>query len=150
MAIAAGRLGLWALEPTGLARLDPASLRVLDRAPLAGASLDRLAVGTESVWVTDSARASLARRSRRCPRGRAHDRPRPGIDAVAVAGGSVWVANPERRQLVRIDPRRNAVVERIPLPGPPLGVLAAGRRVWVTVGARRRLPVMRWGARAAP
>ena len=54
---------------------------------------------------------------------------------MAVAGGSVWVANPERRQLVRVDPRRNAVVERIPLPGPPLGMLASDRRLWVTVGA---------------
>ena len=99
---------------------------MLDRAPLAGASLDRLAIGTESVWVTDSAAGVLWRVD---PAG-VHPVARtitldPGIDAVAVAGGSVWVANPERRQLVRIDPRRNAVVERIPLPGPPLGVLAS-------------------------
>ena len=52
-----------------------------------------------------------------------------------MAGGSVWVANPERRQLARIDPRRNAVVARIPLPGPPLGLLASDDRLWVTVGA---------------
>jgi len=55
---------------------------------------------------------------------------------VAVGSGSIWVTNPERRQLIRIDPRRNAVGERIGLRGPPLGVTVAGKLVWVTVGAQ--------------
>jgi DNA-binding SARP family transcriptional activator/ABC-type branched-subunit amino acid transport system substrate-binding protein len=136
-AIAAGRLGLWVLEPTGLARLDPISLGVLSRAPLPGASLDRLAVGTQSLWVTDSAAGTLWRIDPAGVRPVARTiELEPGIDAVAVAGGSVWVTNPERRQLVRIDPRRDEVAARISLRGPPLGVLAAGRRVWVTIGAQ--------------
>ena len=47
-AIAFGPLGLWALEQAGLAHIDPLSLRVLERVPLASTSLARLAVGTRS------------------------------------------------------------------------------------------------------
>jgi DNA-binding SARP family transcriptional activator/ABC-type branched-subunit amino acid transport system substrate-binding protein len=137
LAIAFGPLGLWALEDTGLAHIDPVSLRVLGRVPLASTSLARLAVGTRSVWVTDSAAGALWRVD---PAGL---RPvattialEPGIDAVAVGSGSIWVTNPERRQLIRIDPERNAIAERIALHGPPLGVTIAGRLVWVTVGAQ--------------
>jgi DNA-binding SARP family transcriptional activator/ABC-type branched-subunit amino acid transport system substrate-binding protein len=137
IALASGRLGLWALEPTGLAHLDPATLRLLDRVPLASTNLSRLAVGVQSVWVTDSAAGTLWRVDPAGVRGAARTIAlEPGIDAVAVGSGSVWVASPEGHQLIRIDPDRNEIAERIPLSGPPLGVIVAGRLIWVTVGAQ--------------
>ena len=137
LAIAFGPLGLWALEDSGLAHIDPVSLHVLERVPLASASLARLAVGSHSVWVTDSAAGALWRVDPGGLRAVASTIALgPGIDAVAVGNGSVWVTNPERSQLIRIDPRRNVVAERIALRGPPLGVAVAGRLVWVTVGAQ--------------
>ncbi|MDX6618727.1 MAG: hypothetical protein QOK36_1113 [Gaiellales bacterium] len=134
-AIAAGPLGLWALEPAGLVHIDRTSGRVLGRVPLASPNLDRLAVGAHSVWVTDSAAGVLWRIDPEGVQPTARTiAVEPGIDALALAGGSVWVANPERSRLIRIDPARNAVAQRVDLAGPPLGLTAAGSLIWVTLG----------------
>ena len=138
-AIATGPLGLWALEPAGLVQLDPASGRVLGRVPLASANLGRLAVGTHSVWVTDSAAGVLWRVDPEGARPTARTIAlEPGIDAVVLAGGSVWVASPERSRLLRVDPVRNAVVQRIGFDGPPLGMTTVGALVGVRPSAPGR------------
>jgi DNA-binding SARP family transcriptional activator/ABC-type branched-subunit amino acid transport system substrate-binding protein len=135
-AVAYGPLGLWALEPTGLVHVDQRSLRVLERVPLASTNLDRLAVGARSLWITDSAAGTLWRVDVQGAQPTARTISlEPGVDAVTVSSGAVWVTNPERHEIVRVDPARNAVSARIRLAGPPLGLAAAGRRVWVTVGS---------------
>ena len=55
---------------------------------------------------------------------------------VATGAGAVWAANRADRDVVRIDPRTNKVVARIPFPTgtEPRSINVTGDAVWVTVG----------------
>ena len=59
-----------------------------------------------------------------------------GLFGVATGARSVWALNRSTREVVRIDPRTNEVVARIPL-GPgvePRTLHVAGDAVWLSVG----------------
>jgi YVTN family beta-propeller protein len=61
---------------------------------------------------------------------------------IAVAAGSVWVASSTSAALLRIDPRRDVVLEEIALEGRPGVVTAAGNRLYVANEGRRELLVV--------
>jgi YVTN family beta-propeller protein len=56
---------------------------------------------------------------------------------VAAGSGSVWAAEPAVGLVVRVDPRRRAVVAAIPLGTHPSRIVAAGGQVWVLDPADR-------------
>jgi branched-chain amino acid transport system substrate-binding protein len=57
-----------------------------------------------------------------------------GAESVAAGPGAIWVANPVAGVVLRIDPRRQRVVARLPFGNPPLDLATAGNQVWVAVG----------------
>ena len=99
-----------------------------------------LAVAAGSVWVPGIARGVLWRIDsrgsaitatiplRRNPGGRAVGEPA----GVAVGAGSVWVAD-ATGGVLKIDPKTNTVVERIPIAGFPHGIAFGPGHVWVAL-----------------
>jgi DNA-binding beta-propeller fold protein YncE len=55
-----------------------------------------------------------------------------GAVHLAVGQAAVWVTDDQNERLVRIDPKENAVVGSIPLPGRPSGVAVGHDSVWVS------------------
>ena len=51
--------------------------------------------------------------------------------AVLVEHGFIWVMASSKGQLLRIDPRTNALVSSTPLGGTPKGIVAGERSLWV-------------------
>jgi branched-chain amino acid transport system substrate-binding protein len=52
--------------------------------------------------------------------------------AIATAPDGIWALEPDRLRLVRIDPRRNAVAERIKVPFAGNAIAAGAGAVWMT------------------
>jgi hypothetical protein len=53
--------------------------------------------------------------------------------SLTAGNGAVWVTVPNRHALVRIDPKKNAVVATVRVAAEPCGFVVAGRRtVWVS------------------
>jgi YVTN family beta-propeller protein len=89
----------------------------------------RLAGSSQSsVRVAPNSLAAIDTRSNRVT-GVAPVGARPG--AVAFASGSLWVANLDDQTISRIDPRTLHTLRTIPVVGPPTGIAASERGVWV-------------------
>ena len=58
--------------------------------------------------------------------------------ATTSGAGSLWVTEPDAAEVVRIDPRKDAIIDRIPIVGNPGPIAYAGGAIWVTdiFGAR--------------
>ncbi|HST15618.1 MAG TPA: glutaminyl-peptide cyclotransferase [Gaiellaceae bacterium] len=91
------------------------------------------AVGFGSVWVPSSANdivdrydAATGKLQTRIPAGTAHATAvNQYFDSVAVGATSVWAASDVGNEVVRIDPKKNTVVQRVAVPGRP-GEVAVG------------------------
>jgi DNA-binding SARP family transcriptional activator/streptogramin lyase len=104
--------------------------------PRSSAQGTSVAAGGGSVWVTDGSRRLV----RIDPATRAVtairvDRP---LDAVTAGAGAVWAISASRASVLRIDPRTNAVTDRVALvarPGEnaplPTRIAASAGAVWV-------------------
>jgi YVTN family beta-propeller protein len=140
IAYAAG--ALWVMTPTGVARVDPATRRVVARVAhtfnfqeaISGGWIDGDA---GAVWVTDYVRDELLRIDPATNSVVATIMVGPNPAGVAVGGGAVWVANHHGRSVSKIDPATNRIVATIPIGdqtapvevGPQSLVYAAG--VWL-------------------
>jgi len=51
-----------------------------------------------------------------------------------VGEGSIWIADPGTRSVVRVDPKKNREVARIPVGGRPRGIAVGDGFVWISVG----------------
>ncbi len=135
-AIAAGGAGVWVLENTGVARLDPAATSVAERLPLTLVEPEAMAVDAAGVWIADSATGLLWRvRPGAQPVSIALD---AGIGALAVTPDAVWVANARAGDLTRVDPATNTIAGHVRVDGVPRGLAAAGGTIWATVAGAPR------------
>jgi streptogramin lyase len=92
-----------------------------------------LAVGAGAVWVATTDQNTITRIS---PRGvQAQPIPVPSAPTrVTVGGGSVWATSLAGGRLLRIDPVRRKVIERIDTGSQPFALdVEHGRTVWVTL-----------------
>jgi DNA-binding SARP family transcriptional activator/ABC-type branched-subunit amino acid transport system substrate-binding protein/DNA-binding beta-propeller fold protein YncE len=141
-AIAVGGSGVWVVENSGVARLDPTGGTVAEHIAVPLVEPEAMAADADSLWIADSATGILWR----LRRGAADPVPIPldaGIGAIAATPAAVWVANAREGTLTRVDPATNAVAGRVRVQGAPRGLAAAGGRVWATVaGAPRTVGVL--------
>jgi virginiamycin B lyase len=130
-AVAIGAGSVWAVDDTGLLRLNARTgvrqAHVDLPFPVAG-----LIVAAGSVWATDQARSAVWRIDPRSNTvvGTITVGEHPA--GVAGGGGSVWVASGDGT-VSRIDPAASRVVRTIDVGGTPNGVAVGAGRVWVSV-----------------
>ena len=55
---------------------------------------------------------------------------------LAAGPGGLWVALHVDGRLVRVDPKRGRVVQKVDVEGYPDDIAAAGKELWVTSDAR--------------
>jgi YVTN family beta-propeller protein len=131
--IAAGDGQVWIRDRQNrVVRLDPETGRAVARVPLPASALSAIAVGANSVWLTDPVAGTVWR----LDSGRLEARTitvEPGVDSVAVGAGAVWATNRVRGTVTRIDPSSNRVTATISLGNSPRGVAVGRGRVWVAV-----------------
>jgi branched-chain amino acid transport system substrate-binding protein len=143
-AIAAGREGVWVLNPAGtdVVEIDLRRNKAGQTITLPTEGLWGLAVGAGSIWATDLVTGILWRIEP------GPDRiPRPidvgfGVTSVAYGGGAVWVTNFVSDEVVRVDARTNKVTAKIPLAGTPPSVATDGETAWVSVAGAPRADVL--------
>ena len=115
-------------------RIDPRTNRIVARVRFADPPCSGLALGFGSLWVPICGkRPSLARVDVKTNRMAAILPAGPGDDegGITAGGGSVWIVDGES-ELLRIDPERNAIAQKIALPPGSHNPLFAERIVWVT------------------
>ena len=113
-----------------LARIDPASGRILAKVTIPGDPLAPLVVG-RNVWIVGRVDNTLTRVAQDSLRTRSIP-----IDVlpsgVASGAGSLWVAHDFGRSIWRIDPRSLRVLARIKLGQRTRGVAYGRGRIWAT------------------
>ena len=141
---------IWVVEFRGnkLARVDPANGQVVEfPLPEPGALPSSVDVDENGdVWITEFARNRIARFDRATGRFEEIVMPRPESGPLflkADGHGSIWVAasNEDNSYLVRLDIATRRL-EEIALPtakAAPVGLLVAGRYLWVAEGAVGRV-----------
>jgi hypothetical protein len=135
--------GLWVVGERALYRIDPSSNRLVATVPVGTlvAAPAAVALAAGVAWVPSGASSSLWRVDRAANRvdGRIGlGRRLLGPVGVAARDDTVWVSccafqhGPRPAgMLLRVDTRRNRVVERIPIVDGPLAVTAGAGAVWV-------------------
>jgi branched-chain amino acid transport system substrate-binding protein len=134
--IAAGREGVWVIgKGSSVTRIDPSTNHAGQTIRLEASGLAGIAVGDDSVWVTDPTDGLVWR---------VEPGPNPitrsidvgaGATSISFADGAVWATNFIEGDVVRIDPRTNAVTSRTAVAATPQGVAAGGGSAWVSIGA---------------
>jgi YVTN family beta-propeller protein len=129
---AAGAGGLvWVSEYGApyLLRIDPKSNKVLSKTQIGFGSCG-LGVGAGSLWIEDTSSNTVSRVSVRTRKRIAVQVDAQPYDAT-FAYGAAWATAYTGGQLDRIDPARNRVVKRFPLPT-ATGVVGAFGSIWAT------------------
>jgi streptogramin lyase len=125
--VAVGGRAVWATAGYHLFRIDPATDVV--RRVLEGWAMVAVAVGDRSLWIAqdygnlwrvDMATSEVLAKLEV-----------GGADGVAFGSGSAWVLDNLAGEVVRIDPGRNEVVDRIAVAGNLSEVAASDQGVWV-------------------
>jgi peptide/nickel transport system substrate-binding protein len=112
-----------------LARIEPASQRLAESARV-GTQPAGIAIGSGSVWVTNSGEARVTRYNPAAFQEPLDDF-RVGRRPTGVAAGeAIWVANSADRSVSRIDPNAGDVV-RIVVGEGPSGIAITPDAVWV-------------------
>jgi hypothetical protein len=130
-AAAAGRF-VWVstFASSSLLRIDPRKNVVVGKTPV-GVGACGLGAGAGSLWVEDTSSGTVSRVAiRSAKRVAAIEVGAQPYDAT-FGLGSAWATVHGEGVLVRIDPRRNRVVKRFPLPQ-AVGVVVAFGSVWAT------------------
>lgn len=130
-AITAGFGSVWAarLDNQSLARIDPATNRVIGNIPLPAEPF-QVCPGSSSIWVTSFDDSALMRIDP--VTNKAVGTWRLGsLGGCAEADGVLWIASYGGRQLIEFDTASERVMATAPLPGSPAFVAAAGNYVWV-------------------
>jgi DNA-binding SARP family transcriptional activator/ABC-type branched-subunit amino acid transport system substrate-binding protein/DNA-binding beta-propeller fold protein YncE len=146
--LGAGARGVWVLNGTRVARIDPRTNRLGTSVPIGASRAAGIAVGAGAVWVTADLEGLLWRIDPGpIPVTRTID-VGPGATFVAVGAGAVWVANFIAGTVSRIDPHTNRVTARLPI-GAAQALAAGAGSAWVsTAGATgtHTLPASSCGA----
>jgi YVTN family beta-propeller protein len=123
-----------------LLKFDLQTGELLIRIPV---KCERVAVGTDSVWVTNPRKGTVSRIDPQTGRVLATIEVDKSPMVLTVGEQAVWVLCWEKNTVHQIDPGTNRVVARVPLGiGIPIGELAAGEGgVWISKQARLPLGV---------
>jgi YVTN family beta-propeller protein len=130
--VAVGEGAVWvACEEGTVARVDPATRRVVEKIPV-GRDPAGVAVGGGAVWVANSLDNSVSRIDATTGR---YLTTIPGVGAtpsgVAVGLGAVWVTNAGDNTVSRISPSSNKVVRPISVGNGPGAITVGAGAVWV-------------------
>ena len=133
--VAFGEGAVWAVFASGeIARIDPATNRVVGEPSAVGFSPSAVTIGGGSVWVANVGDNTVARVNPRTVSvvrsitvGR---RPR----SIAFGSGAVWVANEADDRVTRIDTASNAATETIAVGDEPTAIAFGAGAVWVANG----------------
>lgn len=133
--VAVGAGAVWVGTGAGVARIDPATNRVVARlrvGPVGGEGPCGVAVGEGGVWIVRGFPGEVLRVDPATNRVVARIR-LPGAGCLAAGHGGLWVAT--RRSVRRIDPRTNRLSgPPIAVRGSPQGIAVSPRGVWVASG----------------
>ena len=133
LGIATGNGQVWIRDRRRRAvRLDPDSGRTLARVALPVDSIDAMAVGANSVWLTASRDGTLWHVDTQTLAVRTVA-VGEGADSVAAGAGAVWIGNSVAGTVTRVDPASDRVTARIQVDGAPRGMTVGSGRVWVSV-----------------
>src|SRR6266542_3244979 len=142
--LAFGDGSLWVAAGDRLMRVDPSTDQVLASITIAAGDSGPagVAYGAGAVWLPVAVPGSVWRVDpatnkvvAKIPLGESL----AGFIGVSAADNAVWVSSGEQQDgqrggvLIRLDPRRNRVAARVPLPGVPSDVAAARDSVWVAM-----------------
>jgi DNA-binding beta-propeller fold protein YncE len=142
--LAFGAGSLWIASGERLARVDPARDEVLASVPIAPGDSGPagVAFGAGAVWVPVAVPGSVWRIDPASNKVVAKIRlgeSLAGFIGVAATDTAIWVSSGEQQDgqrggiLMRIDPHRNRVTARVPLPTVPSDVAATRDSVWVAM-----------------
>src|SRR4051794_39989052 len=142
-ATAGGGGAVWVSDYSSpyLLKIDPKSNKVVKKIGIGSGSCG-LGYGAGSLWIEDTSSNTVSRVSTRTgKRVRAINVGNQPYDAT-FAYGSAWVTSNYDGDVERIDPAKNAVVKKWPVPG-AVGVVAAHGSIWAggTDGVTRIDPV---------
>jgi len=132
---------LWVLTDNGPVAIDPATNKVTLRIPLEPSSDGYgIAAGNGSLWVSAYDAGTVSRYDARTGKLQATI-PVDNASCVMAAAGMVWACEHLRGRVVRIDPKRNAIVSSVNVGTPgdsgPGEIDWANDRLWVQVGNDR-------------
>jgi streptogramin lyase len=134
IAVRPGFGSIWALDSGGtLYRLDPATGKVVRRAPLALAAAYNIWIGGGAVWVADDQAAQVVRVSPRTTRVIARVRTGDGPASMAFDGDTGWAISHRDTTLTRIDltTNRSTPLARLGHDTPERMVWSRGS-LWIT------------------
>lgn len=132
--IARGSVWVASKNPNTLVRIDPRTNKVADTIALPGDACSGLAFGFDSVWVPLCARPNALLRvdlatHRALTLAMGPAGPEGGI---AASADSVWIVSDDAGTLERVDPKTNAVRQRIKLAPGSYNPIASHGRIWIT------------------
>ena len=134
--IDAGPEGIWVVEATtAVVELDPVTNEPSTHLPT-GFSAGGLALGADSVWVSNPAEDVVLRFDAPTRSFRRTIDVGAGPRALAFGSGSLWVANTIDDSLWRLDPVRNEPTAMVALGGKPAGLAVGGGAVWAAIAPR--------------
>jgi DNA-binding SARP family transcriptional activator/DNA-binding beta-propeller fold protein YncE len=134
--LAYGDGALWALEAdtNAVARIDSRTARVTQEIPIGSvSSLQALAIGAGSVWVTSPFQGLVWRIEPGPPPNYRTVALSFGASTIAYGGGAVWVGNDINDTVSRIDPRTNNKTAEAKVASPQ-GLTIDSGTVWVSSG----------------
>lgn len=142
--MAFGADSLWVAAGDRLTRVDPSKDRVEASIPIAAqdSGPSAVAYGAGAVWVAVAVPGSVWRvdpKTNKVVAKVSLGESLAGFIGLSATNGAVWISSGEQQGgqrggiLMRIDPRRNKVAMRVPLPGVPSDVAAAPDAVWVAM-----------------
>jgi branched-chain amino acid transport system substrate-binding protein len=130
--LAAGAGGVWAINPDlSVSRIDPDTLELVARIPVAGASA--IAAGREGVWVIGGEAAPLVQIDPRTNKvGQTIDLEVNELTGLALGAGSVWATDLETGLLWRVEPGEDPSARTIDIGSGATAVAFGAGAVWVT------------------
>jgi len=134
--VAAGPEGVWVVEVTNaVVELDTVTNEAGDRLDT-GFAAGGLALGADSVWVSNTAEDTVHRYDARTRSFRRSLDVGAGPRALAFGTGSLWVANTIDGSVSRLDPETSDEIAVVPLGGRPTGLAVGAGAVWAAVASR--------------
>src|SRR5439155_14129525 len=116
-----------------VARIDPRSNAVVARITT-GLEPDGIAVGSGSVWVTNSLDGTVTRINPATNREAGNPiEAGSNPNEAAFLLGDVWVSSTSEGDVYRIDPSTNRILAKIHTGGGPLTAALVGGQVWVSL-----------------
>jgi len=129
--VSVGAGAVWVPDPAGVARIDPASGRIVATVPVEGGVSD-LYAADDAVWVTQKDLGNLVRIDPTTNLVVATLHTGAGAHAIAVDEHGVWVANYRAGTVSRIDPSTNTVVATIDHVGSGVGITSGNGSIYAS------------------